>query len=51
MAMIEAAGMGVGYHPHPVLAEAANAVIKGPSLAIALYFQGIPKSEWVVVED
>ncbi|WP_293612808.1 phosphoserine phosphatase SerB [Ponticaulis sp.] len=51
MAMIEAAGMGVGYHPHPVLAEAANAVIKGPSLATALYFQGIPKSEWVVVED
>ncbi len=51
MSMIEAAGLGVGYHPHPILAEAADAVIKGPSLATALYFQGIPKSDWVVVPD
>ena len=50
MSMIEAAGLGVGYHPHPILAAAANAVINGPSLATALYFQGIPKSEWVLVD-
>ena len=47
MAMIEAAGLGVGYHPHPILAEAADAVINGPSLATALYFQGIPKADWI----
>lgn len=47
LSMIEAAGLGVGYKPHPVLAEAADAVIKGDSLATALYFQGVPKSEWV----
>ena len=49
LSMIEAAGLGVGYHPHPILAQAADAVIEGSSLANALYFQGIPKSEWVVV--
>ncbi|MAP94634.1 MAG: phosphoserine phosphatase SerB [Ponticaulis sp.] len=50
LAMIEAAGLGVGFHPHPVLAEAANAVIRGPSLAAALYFQGIPKADWVEID-
>ena len=49
MSMIEAAGLGVGYHPHPILAQAAHAVIEGSSLANALYFQGIPKSEWIVI--
>lgn len=47
MAMIEAAGLGVGYYPHPILAESADAVISGTTLATALYFQGIPKSEWI----
>lgn len=47
-AMIEAAGLGLGFNPHPILAEAANAVISGPSLTTALYFQGIPETEWVV---
>lgn len=46
-AMIEAAGMGLGFNPHPILAEAAKAVISGPSLTTALYFQGIPESAWV----
>ncbi len=46
-AIIEAAGLGLGFNPHPVLADAANAVISGPSLTTALYFQGIPKSDWI----
>ena len=46
-AMIEASGMGIGFNPHPILAEMASAVINGPSLETALYFQGIPKSDWV----
>ncbi|MFC6200216.1 phosphoserine phosphatase SerB [Ponticaulis profundi] len=46
MAMIEAAGLGIGFNPHPVLAKAADAVISGPSLTTALYFQGIAKSDW-----
>ena len=48
LSMIEAAGLGVGYKPHPILAKAAEAVIEGDSLATALYFQGIAKAEWVV---
>lgn len=47
MAMIEAAGLGIGFNPHPVLAKAARAVISGPSLTTALYFMGIPETEWV----
>lgn len=50
LSMIEAAGLGVGYHPHPVLAEAADAVIRQPSLATALYFMGIEKSQWVEID-
>ena len=46
-AMIEAAGMGLGFNPHPVLAKAAKAVITGPSLETALYFQGYDKESWV----
>ena len=48
LAMIEAAGMGLGFNPHPVLAKAARAVITGPSLETALYYQGIAKSDWVL---
>lgn len=47
-AMIEAAGMGLGFNPHPILAESASAVISGPSLTTALYFQGIQQSDWVL---
>ena len=46
-AMIEAAGMGLGFNPHPVLAKAAKAVITGPSLETALYFQGYDKESWI----
>ena len=41
MSMIEAAGLGIGFRPHPILAEASDAVITGKSLETALYFQGI----------
>lgn len=47
MSMIEAAGLGIGFRPHPVLAAASDAVITGNTLETALYFQGIPREEWV----
>lgn len=47
MSMIEAAGLGIGFRPHPILAEASDAVITGKSLETALYFQGISREEWV----
>lgn len=46
-AMIEAAGLGLGFNPHPILAEQAKAVISGLSLTTALYFQGIARERWV----
>lgn len=45
-AMIEAAGLGLGFNPHPILAAKAKAVISGPSLATALYFQGVTRERW-----
>ena len=47
-AMIEAAGMGIGFNPHPILSKAAKAVITGPSLTTALYYQGYAQSDWVL---
>ncbi len=47
VAMIEAAGLGVGYRPKPVLAQAANAVIAHGDLTALLYLQGYRKAEIV----
>lgn len=46
-AMIEGAGLGVGYHPHSVLEELSDAVVKSGDLTTILYFLGIPQSEWI----
>ncbi len=45
--MIEAAGIGVGYRPKPILEKAADAVLRRSDLTALLSLQGIPESEWV----
>ena len=45
--MIEAAGLGVGYHPKPILAQAANAIIMHSDLTALLYLQGYREDEIV----
>lgn len=47
LAMVQAAGLGVAFKPKPVLAQAANGVIRHTELSTALYFQGIAKADWV----
>jgi len=47
LAMIRAAGLGVGYRPQALLREAADAVIEHGDLATLLYFQGYAEEEIV----
>ncbi|MEO1656209.1 MAG: phosphoserine phosphatase SerB [Pseudomonadota bacterium] len=46
-AMITAAGLGVGFRPKPVLAEAADVVIQHMDLTALLYLQGYKRDEFV----
>lgn len=46
-AMIERAGLGIGYRPKPVLAEASNVVLKHADLTALLAIQGIYEDEWI----
>jgi phosphoserine phosphatase len=46
-AAVSGHGLGVGYHPKPLLAEAANLSVRHGDLTALLYAQGIRKSEWV----
>jgi phosphoserine phosphatase len=46
-AAVAGGGMGVGYHPRPQLAAAANFSVRHGDLTALLYAQGIPKREWV----
>jgi phosphoserine phosphatase len=39
-------GLGVGYHPRPQLAEAANFSIRHNDLTALLYAQGVRQGEW-----
>lgn len=45
--MIEGAGLGVGYHPFPATAEAADVVITHGDLTALLYLQGYAQSDFV----
>jgi phosphoserine phosphatase len=45
LAMIEHAGLGVGYYPKPVLAAAARAIIAHTDLRTLLYLQGYRDDE------
>lgn len=46
--MIMAAGLGVAFRPHPILAEASDAIIQVGDLTAVLYLQGVPRSEFFV---
>ncbi|WP_428682550.1 phosphoserine phosphatase SerB [Sphingopyxis sp.] len=46
--MITAAGLGIGYYPHPAAAEAADAVIRHHDLTALLWAQGYPRRSWVL---
>ncbi len=45
-AAVEGEGLGVGYHPRPQLAEAANFSIRHNNLTALLFAQGVPRAEW-----
>ncbi len=45
-AAVEGQGLGVGYHPRPLLAEAANFSVRYGDLTALLYAQGVPKRDW-----
>lgn len=46
--MIAAAGLGIGYHPHPACAEAADAAICHHDLTALLWAQGYSRRQWVL---
>lgn len=46
-AMIEAAGLGVGYRPKAVLAQASDVVLQHADLTALLALQGIPEKDWI----
>ncbi len=46
--MLEAAGLGIAYHPKPAAAAAADARIDHGDLSALLYAQGYKRSEWVL---
>ncbi len=46
--MITSAGLGIGYHPHPAAAEAADAVIRHHDLTALLWAQGYSRRNWVM---
>lgn len=48
VAMVEHAGLGVAYHPKPVLAKAADAIIAHGDLKSVLYLQGYRDEEIAV---
>ena len=45
-AAVAGRGMGVAYHPRPLLAAAASFSVRHGDLTALLYAQGIPKHEW-----
>jgi phosphoserine phosphatase len=45
-AAVEGQGLGIGYHPRPRLAEAANFSVQHGDLTALLYAQGVPKNQW-----
>lgn len=46
-AMIETAGLGVAYRPHPVLADKADSVVRHGDLTALLYLQGFTSGDFV----
>jgi phosphoserine phosphatase len=46
--MLTSAGLGIGYHPHAAVGEAADAVIRHHDLTALLWAQGYPRRSWVL---
>lgn len=46
-AAVAGSGLGVGFHPRPKLAEAANFSVRHNDLTALLFAQGVKRSEWV----
>jgi phosphoserine phosphatase len=46
-AAVAGQGLGVGYHPRPQLAAAANFAVRHGDLTALLYAQGVAKDRWV----
>ncbi|MDZ3831217.1 MAG: phosphoserine phosphatase SerB [Sphingopyxis sp.] len=46
--MITAAGLGIGYRPHPAAADAADAAIRHHDLTALLWAQGYSRRNWVL---
>lgn len=44
---VENGGLGVGFHPRPILAEAATLAVRHNDLTALLYAQGVPRAEWM----
>ena len=47
LAMVEAAGLGVGFRPHPLLRGRADACIEVGDLTAVLFLQGYRRDEFV----
>jgi phosphoserine phosphatase len=45
---VEGQGLGVGYHPRPALAEAANFSVRHGDLTALLFAQGLGKADWIL---
>ena len=45
-AAVEGQGLGVGYHPRPALAQAANFSVRHGDLTALLFAQGVAKEHW-----
>ncbi len=46
--MIRAAGLGVAFRPHKLLADASDVIIQAGDLTALLYLQGVPKGKFFV---
>ncbi|MBA4306726.1 MAG: hypothetical protein C0429_08320 [Sphingopyxis sp.] len=46
-AAVEQSGLGVGFHPRPLLAAQANFAVRHNDLTALLYAQGVPRAEWI----
>ena len=46
--MITSAGLGIGYHPRPAAAAAADAAIRHHDLTALLWAQGYARRQWVM---
>ena len=45
-AAVEGGGLGVGYHPRPLLAAAANFSVRHGDLTALLFAQGVRRNQW-----